>query len=109
MASLGFSQLMPKFFVLLFLHFAFSQTASGKFFSGYRLTSKSFDVLKEDGMSQDLHNELRLESDYMRHKKEKITSNHLNSAETCCEVQIVDGQGDVDGTYMLNTRFYFDL
>merc|ERR1711936_271716 len=51
MASLGFSRLMPKFFVLLFLHFAFSQTAS----------------------------------------------------ETCCEVQIVDGQGDVDGTYMLNT------
>ena len=29
----------------------------------------------------------------------------LDSADTCCEVQIVDGQGDVDGTYMLNTRF----
>ena len=29
----------------------------------------------------------------------------LDSADACCEVQIVDGQGDVDGTYMLNTRF----
>merc|ERR1711971_1502445 len=32
---------------------------------------------------------------------------HLVSAQTtsdtCCEVQIVDGQGDVDGTYMLNS------
>merc|ERR1712130_936377 len=32
---------------------------------------------------------------------------HFVSAQTtsdaCCEVQIVDGQGDVDGTYMLNT------
>lgn len=29
----------------------------------------------------------------------------FDSSETCCEVQIVDGQGDVDGTYMLSTRF----
>ena len=59
-------------------------------------------------MSQDLHNELRLELDYKRHKKRE-NNFKPSSAETCCEVQIVDGQGDVDGTYMLNTRFYFDL
>ena len=33
----------------------------------------------------------------------------LDSADACCEVQIVDGQGDVDGTYMLNTRLIFIL
>ena len=28
----------------------------------------------------------------------------MTSSDACCEVQIVEGQGDVDGTYMLNTR-----
>ena len=28
----------------------------------------------------------------------------MTSSDACCEVQIVEGQGDVDGTYMLNAR-----
>merc|ERR1719249_417357 len=30
-------------------------------------------------------------------------ANAQTTSDTCCEVQILDGQGDVDGTYMLNT------
>ena len=37
--------------------------------------------------------------------KEESLILKLDSSDTCCEVQIVDGQGDVDGTYMLSTRF----